>query len=78
MWRLEEFDEVAGGVGEKDLASARAGGVIAAERQPGRAQSSDLGIRVVDDDQPRQPVAALDGDGVHAFIARIDGLEVPA
>lgn len=34
---LEEFDEITGGVGEQDLASAGAGDDVATERQPGAA-----------------------------------------
>jgi hypothetical protein len=45
---LEQFDEVAGGVGEQDLASAGAGYYVAAERQAGGAQSVDFGVEVVD------------------------------
>src|ERR687898_2665405 len=43
----EQFDEVAGRVGEQDLASARAGYDVAAEGQSGAAQALDLGIEIV-------------------------------
>jgi hypothetical protein len=46
---LEQFDQVAGGVGDQDLATAGAGDQVAAERQPGRTQSVDLGVQIVDD-----------------------------
>gem|GEM_PF-4340612 len=45
---LEQFDEVAGWVGEPDLASAWASEQVAAERQSGRAQAADFGFEVVD------------------------------
>ena len=48
MGGLEQFDEVAGGVGEQDLAPARAGDEVAAEGQAGGAQPGDLGVEVVD------------------------------
>jgi hypothetical protein len=43
----EQFDEVAGGVGEQNLASAGAGDDVAAEGQSGAAQALDLGIEIV-------------------------------
>ena len=47
---FEQFDEVAGGVGEQDLASAGAGDDVAAEGQSGAAEPVDLGVEVVDDE----------------------------
>jgi hypothetical protein len=46
----EQFDEVAGRVGEQDLPSARLFDDVAAERQPGAAKAFDLGIENVDDE----------------------------
>ncbi len=47
---LEEFDQVAGRVGEQDLASAGAGDDVAKEGQTRVAEPSDLGIDVVEDE----------------------------
>jgi hypothetical protein len=46
----EQFDEVAGRVGEQDLASAGASDDVAAEGQSGAAQALDLGIEIVNDE----------------------------
>src|SRR5690349_4767481 len=48
--RLEELDEVSGGVGDQDLASAGAGHQVAAQRYPRGAEPLDLGVQVVDDE----------------------------
>ncbi len=50
MGRLEEFDEIAGGVGEQDLASARAGDHLALAGHSGGAEPTDLVVEVVDDE----------------------------
>src|SRR5262245_39423197 len=47
---MEQFDEVAGWVGEQDLAAARAGDRVTAERYVGAAQPCDLRVEVVDDE----------------------------
>ena len=49
MRGLEQFDQVAGGVGEKDLASAGTGDHVAAKRHIAVAEPGDVGIQVVDD-----------------------------
>ena len=49
MGGLEQFDQVAGGVGEQDLAPTGAGDHVAAEGQAGVTEPGDLGIQVVDD-----------------------------
>ena len=49
MGGLEQFDQVAVGVGEQDLAPAGAGDQVAAYGQAGAAEPGDLGIQVVDD-----------------------------
>jgi hypothetical protein len=57
MGGLEQFDEVAGRVGEQDLAPAGAGDHIVAEGQSGGAQPADLGVEVVDDEVDAVPSA---------------------
>src|SRR4051812_22713975 len=47
---LEQFDQIAVGVGEQDLAPTRAGDQVAAERQARVAEPGDLGVEVVDDE----------------------------
>src|SRR6266542_6894433 len=47
---LEQFDQVAGRVGEQDLAPAGAGDCVAAERHPGAAKPVDLGVQTIDDE----------------------------
>src|SRR5262245_52576286 len=56
---LEQLDEVPRGVGEQNLAAARAGNYVAAERQPRVSQPVDLGIEVADDQM--DPVATAVG-----------------
>ncbi len=50
MGRLEQFDRVAGGVGEQDLASARARDHDAAEGRACVAEPGDLGAQVTGDE----------------------------
>jgi len=52
---LEEFDEVAGRVGEQDLASSGSGDDVAVEGQPDGVESVDLGVEVVDDEMDAVP-----------------------
>src|SRR6266540_2639587 len=47
---LEQLDQVAGGVGEQDLAPAGSGDRLAAEGQARATESVDLGVEVVDDE----------------------------
>src|SRR3954464_5104924 len=47
---LEQLDQVAGGVGDKYLASAGAGDRVAAERHPGSAEPIDLDVQILDDE----------------------------
>src|SRR5689334_21728885 len=47
---LEQFDEVAGRVGDEELAPARSGDQVAAEGQAGFPEAGGLGLQVVDDE----------------------------
>lgn len=47
---LEQFDQIAGGVGEQDLATTRPADHITTEGDTGSAQSGDLGVEVADDE----------------------------
>jgi hypothetical protein len=47
---LEQLRQVAGGVGEQDLAPAGTGDYVASEGQTGLAEPRDLGVQVVDDE----------------------------
>lgn len=46
---LEQLDQIAGEVGEQDLAAAGPGNQLAAERQANATESVDLGVQVVDE-----------------------------
>jgi hypothetical protein len=46
---LEQFDQVAGGVGKQDLTAAGAGDHVTAKRQAGSTLPLDLGVEVLDD-----------------------------
>src|SRR5690242_10763039 len=46
---LEQFDEIAGRVGQQDLLPARTGDRVAAEHEPRLAEPVDFGVQVVDD-----------------------------
>jgi hypothetical protein len=58
---LEQFDDVAGGVSEQDLAPAGAGDRVAAKGHASAGEPGDLGIQVVDDEVD---AVAASGGGV--------------
>jgi hypothetical protein len=47
---LEQFDQVASGVGEQDLTPSGPGNRLAEKRQTGATESVDLGVKVLDDE----------------------------
>src|SRR5258706_15261903 len=55
--RLEQLDDVAGGVFEQDLGTAWAGENLVAEGQPGLAEVADFGSDVVDEEVDAVPAA---------------------
>jgi hypothetical protein len=54
---LEQLDDVARGVLEKDLGAAGSGEDVVAEGEPITAEARDLGLDVVDDEVDAVPAA---------------------
>src|SRR5262245_64612161 len=54
----EQFDQIAGWVGETDLVSPGTRDHVAAEGQSGAAQSLDLGVKIVHDEMDAVPAGS--------------------
>jgi hypothetical protein len=68
--RLKQLDEIAGGILQQDLRSARAAHDIVAELDAGGAQPRDLGRNIIDDEMNAVPSA---GTGASAIGHRSSG-----